>query len=375
MKPTVFFIDPQGQSGSLGKYDYELLSRVKNCNLYYFGGKTFDYNLSNNCKCYLWFNYSSYGNTIIKGLSYIFTMIRILVLIIAVRPKVVHMQWIRLPFFDYLYYIFIKKFFKTRIVYTVHNLLPHKIKKGDFTTYKKFYELSDNLIVHTNTAKSELSVKFKIDTKKIHVAPHGPLKFEESEEIINNEVANIDLKYNLKNKVVFSILGTQSEYKGTDLLVKAWLDSKKLRSNPHIVLVVAGKNADCFVKSNHNSNIISIDGLLSDLTFNALIRRSDVIILPYRRIEQSGVLLSFISEHVPYCTTDIGELSIPIKQENIGWIIPEVSSESIRETIEYIMDDPEGIKDKAHNIHGWQCVCKYYDWDKSAKVTEDIYQS
>lgn len=369
MKRKIFFIDPQ----TLGMYDYELLSRIGNNNVYFLGSKFYNYLPMNNIKSKLWFKYGKYKNNILKGISYVLTMLRICVYILIKMPKVIHIQWIRVPVFDYCYYSIIKKCLKIKLVYTVHNILPHTIKQGDYEKFKRFYDLCDILIVHTNTTKRDLSEEFNINLNKIIIAPHGPLIFKENKNNIDAEVEMINDKYKLRKKIVFSILGTQSEYKGTDLLVDAWLSSEKLRRDDEKTLIIAGQNADKYLKSKNTHNIIVIDGILSDLTFKALIRRSDVIVLPYRRIEQSGVLLSLIIERVPYCATDVGELAIPIKEENIGWIIPEVSANSIKETLEKIVENVDEIQEKAGNIQGWTRIFEYYDWNTAAKITEKIY--
>lgn len=369
MNNKIFFIDPQ----TLSMYDYELLSRMEYSNVYFFGSQAYNYLPLTNIKLKLWFRYGFYKKQISKGISYVLTMLRILLYILLNRPQIIHIQWIRIPSFDYFYYLFLRKCFNIKLVYTVHNLLPHKIKKGDKKKYKRMYELCDALIVHTITTKNDLSNDFKIKSDKIYVAPHGPLSFNKNEDDIKEEITSIENQYNLKNKNVFSILGTQSEYKGTDLLVEAWTKSKKLRENDNIALVIAGNNSSQFLKSSKYDNIKLIDGLLSDLTFKALIRRSNVMVLPYRRIEQSGVLLSLIMDKIPYCATEVGELTIPIKQENIGWIIPEMSADSVRLILERIVEHPEEIKEKSENINGWQKVAALYDWDHSAQVTENVY--
>lgn len=367
----IFFIDPQ----TLSMYDYELLSRMGDNNIYLFGNKKYNYLPMNNIICKFWFRYTYYNNNLIKGISYILTMLRIAIFIIFNKPKVIHIQWVRIPTFDYYFYSVIRYCFKSKIVYTVHNILPHTIKKRDFKHYKRFYSMSDALIVHTNTCKQELSKDFGINTKKIFIAPMGPYKSNENEEDLNYEVGKINNIYNLNNKIIFSILGVQSEYKGTDLLIEAWLGSEELKNNTEISLIVAGLNTNKFIVQSNLYNIVAIDGHLSNLTFNALIRRSNVIVLPYRRIEQSGVLLSLISEHVPYCATNVGELTEPILNENIGWIIPEISIESIRETLELIVRNMNQIIEKAENELAWNRICSSYDWENSARITQNIYNN
>lgn len=371
----VFYIDPQGGSGNLGMYDYELLSRMKSHEITFFGGKSYDYIPINNVKCRFLFSYGHHKNTVLKGLSYIRTMYRILKEFRKEKPNVIHIQWIRLPEFDIRFYSYLKRKYNVKLVYTVHNILPHESNDKDKVQYRKMYELCDALIVHTNKTKESLIKDFGIKPDKIHVAPHGPLTFKQNENDLNNEKNSLIKKYSLENKLVFSMLGFQSEYKGTDLLVKAWSTSDILKNRNDVCLIIAGEGTHNFISPHGIDNIIAIDGFISNITFNALLKISDVVVLPYRRIEQSGVLLTLVSERKPYCSTNVGELTIPIIKENIGWIIPEISSDSIKNVLEKIVSNKNEVKVKTENWKGWQQVAKLYDWKESASITEKVYAS
>lgn len=370
----VFFIDPQGGSGNLGMYDYELLSRINNHIIYFFGSITYNYLPLVNINCRFWFNYITYKNQIVKGISYILTMVRIFFICFIIKPSVLHIQWIRIPIFDIFFYSSLKKLLHIKLIYTVHNILPHEAKKNDFSLFKRLYRLSDALIVHTETTKNNLIKDFGITASKIHIAPHGPLKYIRNEEETFMETNEIITNYKLQEKLVFSILGYQSSYKGTDLLVNAWRNSDIILNRQDIVLIVAGSQANNFIKPKEIDNIIVIDGFLSDSIFDDLMKISDVIVLPYRKIEQSGVLLTIVSQHKPYCTTDVGELKKPIIQENIGWIIPEITSQAIQKTLESIIDHPEEIQKKAKNKSGWARIEKMYDWNQAAYITQKVYE-
>lgn len=370
-----FFIDPQGGHGNLGMYDYELLSRINDKEIYFFGNKTYNYIPLPKIHCRFWFKYNQYKSPIIKGLCYILTLLRILIAGIIIRPKVIHVQWIRIPFVDYIFYRFFKYILNSKLIYTVHNILPHSAGKNDYNNYKRMYELSDCLIVHTETAQNELVRDFKIDRQKTYVAPHGPLKYFNDQQSVERTVNFILKTYNLVGKKIFSMLGFQSDYKGTDLLIEAWRDSDFLTSQKDVVLIIAGSKAENFIKNGQVRNIIVIDGFISDIMFDSLLRISDIVLLPYRQIEQSGVLLTLISQSKPYCATNVGELTIPIKLENIGWIIPDISSKGIKDTLEAIIKNPEEIKNKSENKEGWARVKKMYDWDKAAEITKGVYNN
>lgn len=370
----VFFIDPQGGSGNLGRYDYELVSRLaKEFSVFYFCSESYNYKIDNKINYKYWFKYKRYAKSLLKGISYVLTMFKILIFAVKKRPAIVHVQWIRIPRFDIVFYTLFKRLIKIRLVYTVHNILPHDSNGDDWKEYKRMYDICDALMVHTEKTKVNLIEQFNIAPEKIFISPHGPLKSELDMEEVQKAMDSIIEKYKLQDKLVFSLLGYQSAYKGTDLLIKAWNSSEILSKSKKSVLIVGGKDANLFAGENTADNLIFIDGKISNTDFEALMKISDVIVMPYRKIEQSGVLLSIIPLHKPYCTTDVGELKIPIVKENIGWIIPEISTKSIKNILEHIELHPDEIAIKSNDIEGWSRVAKLYDWDEASLMTKKAY--
>lgn len=370
---TVFYIDPQS-GNNLAMYDYELLSRIHNANIWYIGNLDYDYKKLEHCKIKLIFRYSKYNFTLLKVISYIRTLAILILFFFKYRPEIVHIQWFRIPKLEYYYYTLLKKILGFKIVYTVHNILPHVIKKGDKELYGNIYMiLADYLIVHTESSKNELSRLYGICVQKITVAPHGPLKYAFSKSEVSDEISRLKLKYDLKKRVIISILGYQSTYKGSDIIIKAWEDSDRLHSDENICLVVAGKFRDVSVPLKNYNNLICIPEKLSDLEFNALLRMTDLLVFPYRVIEQSGLLLSAVCEHIPYCATNVGELLVPLKLGNVGWEIKNNTPQGISAMLNTILSDVPKLKSIKSRTDDWQRVLDYYNWDRSAYITENLY--
>jgi glycosyltransferase involved in cell wall biosynthesis len=368
----VFYIDPQSRN-NLAMYDYELLSRIDGEDITFWGSREYNYKEIPNVRRRLLFTYEVYENLILKALSYIKTMLHFFVCVLLARPSVIHIQWIRIIQFDYLCYRFLKFLTSTKLIYTVHNVLPHVVRSGDKERYAKMYTMCDTLIVHTEKTKQELVRDFFIPIEKIAVAPHGPLSFNEDASSVEKQMRSFSKEYTLKGKTVFSLLGFQSTYKGSDLLIEAW---KQIPSSEKkdFVLIVAGKFQDVTVPEGTIQNLICIPRKLSNVEFNALLKLTSVLVFPYRRIEQSGVLLTAISEHIPYCSTSIGELTRPLKKADIGWQIDETTVECVKATLCTIMAHPEQIEQKKRNLEGWKSVYAIYDWKYSASVTKEIYE-
>lgn len=371
----VFYIDPQS-GDNLAMYDYELLSRIEGIDIHYICSKTYKYNKLENTVIVPLFNYTRKTNSLFKGISYIFSLISLLKYIIREKPQVIHIQWFRLPKFEYYYYKILKKIYKFSFVHTVHNILPHVKTRNASVQYAKLYSLCDMLITHTESSSKDLVSRFRIEDSKITVAPHGPLKYSISSDEISNRIREIKDTHKIKAKNIVALLGYQSFYKGTDLAINAWLHSKKLLNNPDWILIVAGKSKDYSPPElNSNQNIIIINDKLSDLDFISILKMSSLVLLPYRRIDQSGVLLTIIEEQIPYCATEVGELCKPFEVGDIGWRIPYPSEESVRITLEYIMKNSGELDEKKERDIIWNTVKELYSWDRSSKITKEIYDT
>ncbi len=368
----VFYIDPQSRN-NLAMYDYELLSRIDGEDITFWGSRQYNYKDIPDVRHRLLFTYEVHDNFILKVASYIKTMLHLFFSALFARPNVIHIQWVRIIQLDRICYRLLKSLISVKLVYTVHNVLPHVVRSGDKENYAKLYTMCDTLIVHTEKTKQELVRDFFIPAEKITVAPHGPLCFNEDASLVKKQMNSFYNDFSLKDKVVFSLLGFQSTYKGSDLLIEAWKQIPP-SERKNAVLIVAGKFQDVMVPKEAIQSLICIPRKLSNIEFNALLKLTSVLVFPYRRIEQSGVLLTAISEHIPYCATNIGELTSPLKKADIGWIIEEPTVKCVKASLCAIMAHPEQVEQKKRNLEGWKEVYAMYDWEYSASITKKIYE-
>lgn len=370
---SVFFIDPQS-GDNLAMYDYELISRFKDVKLYFVCSKTYNYKPLNNINLITAFNYTRKSNSVHKGISYITSLFKLYKDIIKYRPDIIHIQWFKLPLIDYWFYRMVKKKLHLILFHTVHNTLPHVINRKDYERYQKLYKICNHFITHTETSAVELSEKFEIDRDLISVAPHGPLKYNFHSIDVNKKILEIKNKYRISAKYVVSLLGYQSFYKGTDLAVNAWRGSNMLLGNPDICFIIAGQNRDYRTERMvGDSNLIIINNKISDLEFTAIMKMSSLSILPYRKIDQSGVLLTLVEEQIPYCATNVGELCKPFEMGNIGWRFKAPTVQDIQMELESIFRNPSQIEEKKDNFEAWKKIKESFSWDRAANITCKLY--
>ena len=204
-----------------------------------------------------------------------------------------HFNWIEgnnknryLPIkIDYLkkaIFIKILKILNKKIIWTVHNNVPHEIKKEkEVIKFMKFIaKNSDKIhILCKETFKNDYLKEYK---NKIVYIPHG-------DYIGNYDGKNIDIykKYNIpKNKKILLFIGQIRKYKNIELLIKAFKDSR-LEENKFVLLVCGNCKDKSYkeelTKTSNNINIYFDFNFIKDNEMESYLKNSEAIIAPYNK--------------------------------------------------------------------------------------------
>ena len=294
------------------------------------------------------------------------------------KPDVLHFQW--LPFMEVVgWEIAIIKFIKwlspkTRLVHTIHNIYPHNMsserKKAYNARFRKVSSLFDAFIVHTKISKEDVIREFGLSAEKVHVCCHG---------VFEPKGVTISSKFRKDGKLHILQFGGQSYYKGTDLLVDAVCsldDERKKRIETHIVGGISQSFLDELKKKDVDSIITWRAIFLSDEELYQEINAADLIVLPYRAISQSGVLLLSIyfgklivcsdlpsfKETMQGDEGDILDGCLFFKNEDAG---------SLRELLVKYVDgiiDEKAVRERINHLKS------LYSWESAARATIETYK-
>lgn len=369
----VFYIDPQS-AGNLSAYDYGVLSEVS-LPVVYVCSRYYDYKeMGGNIRITPIFSYNRISNPLLKLLSYLWSMIRLFWMIARKRPAIIHIQWLRVPHFDYMFYWLVKHLFKLMIIFTAHNVLPHNTGNRYKGIYRKMYRLVSHIIVHADATRKEIQEDFGIEPDKFSVIHHGTLKMSIDSDELKRQEAAFKQKYPTEGKIVFTSLGEQSPYKGIDLLVDIWKDTPELNNNGNLQIIFAGKNAGIdFSPISGFKNVTIVDERISNEEYFFLLHQAEVYLLPYRKISQSGALFTAMEEHVPMLVSDAGGLAEPLEIAEVGWKVKANDKDSLREKLLWLAAHPDDIKKVRNNTEAWQRVCDNYSWDTISRQTQALY--
>ncbi|MCQ2075500.1 MAG: glycosyltransferase family 4 protein [Bacteroidaceae bacterium] len=371
----LFYIDPQSYN-NLSVYDYSLLKGVEGCDISYYHNTQYQCEHIKGTRYKAVFDYNKKSG-IQKALSYINSMLLIAKDIINERPDVIHIQWLRLWIVDIIFALFIRTLGK-HLVFTAHNALPHTYHKGDKIKYKLYYKVVTAIIVHTQCTKTELIEDFGIDKDKINVIPHGILDYPIDNHKVAERCRELRTELNIgEDDIVFSCMGYQYLYKGIELVIKAWKESEVLHNNPKCHLLIVGKNRDVphvlFDEVSIYNNVYILDQQLDDTDFNAFLRLTSVILLPYISISQSGLLFSAMCSNTPILVSNVGGLTDPLHYQKVGWCIGMPTIENVKIHMEQLVNNPYETKVIQNDYEAYEKIREIYSWSSISKTTSQLY--
>ena len=232
---------------------------------------------------------------ILKLLESILNLSALAVRFLLSPPDIVHVQYLpmlqsRLPL-DLWFVQFCRKR-GSRIVLTVHDLLPHDTGEAHKHIFRDLYRMVDGIICHSGNISSRLQAEFSVPEEKITVIPHGPFFYDlpasNSEQTLRSFSLEPGMLLVLWQGIIFP-------YKGIDLLLNAWQQVEA--SNGNVSLLIVGTGAPEFAEQIRDQ--ISRLGLkhvqlhlrfISTEELVALYRAADIVVYPYRAITTSGAL-------------------------------------------------------------------------------------
>ena len=238
------------------------------------------------------------------------------------KPNYIHFDWITsyyqrrklwmtlllLPIFIFQI-LYIRYFTKTKLVWTLHNIEPHDVvHKNLHQNIRKFFAKKTTWIrVFSDASIKRATNYLKISSQKFIVVPEGDYRTAYPNSISKKE-ARKKLQIDTSKFVMLS-LGYIKPYKGLENLIDVFIKLNK----EDAILLIAGKSINelYFKKLKHkigkNTDRIKlvpkfIDENMLQVYYNA----TDVVILPFQKIENSGSVIMAMGFKKPIIAPKIG---------------------------------------------------------------------
>jgi glycosyltransferase involved in cell wall biosynthesis len=235
---------------------------------------------------------------------------------------------------------------------TMHNVI-RRVRPG-----RRLAERMDATIVHTRQGADLLG-----GGSRVHVIPHGAFEHltrQPDERPLPPELAAVE-------GPVVLCFGVVRPYKGVDVLVDAF------RSIEGAELWVVGRplgvSLDVLRAPPH---VRFVPRYVSDSELPAYFRRADLVVLPHRNVDVSGVLFAGLAFAKPMVLSDVGGFRELVEDQGAGRLVPPGDPAALAQAIGELLADPAERARLAERAQA--AAAGPYSWESVAARTLDVYR-
>jgi glycosyltransferase involved in cell wall biosynthesis len=274
---------------------------------------------------------------------------------------VVHYQWLTVPRLD----MHLLPSTRPRVM-TAHYILPPSPSRRQIATARRLFGRMDAVIAHSEHGAGRLRAEVGLDPARVRVIPHGALDYLTHlpvERPLAPELEDAD-------GPVILFFGLLRPYKGIDVLLEAFrqvegaelwvVGNPRMRVEPLRQLAAAAPGRVRFLTR-----------FVDDEEIPAIFRRADLVVLPYRDAEHSGVLYTALAFGKPLILSAVGGFPELAATGAARLVPPQDPAALAAELNELIGDDAARTE---LSTAAREAAAGPYSWDEAARQTVDLYE-
>lgn len=279
--------------------------------------------------------FGNYGNSrkFLKLFWYIYGWIALTQTLLRIRePIVFHLHWLKFSIIDNFFLGLLKRRGGIFVVFTVHNILPHEKWVFDKFFYKRIYNKVDHLIFHTLQNKRDFGQIFpSMPRKPKTIIPHYSYDV-------------VPYIPSVEDGIRFLFFGAIRSYKGIPIMLEAL---SKVSGEFCWNLTIAGKEeTSTKVLKDLSQNDARLcgkvhwkTGWVEEEELDRLFRLAHVVILPYLRIDNSGLVHLAMSYGKTVVVPKIGAFLDLIEDGVNGYFFEVGNVDSLKSVLEKVLID------------------------------------
>lgn len=273
---------------------------------------------------------------------------------------VIHYQWLTVPGLD-------ARLLPRRRprVMTAHYVLPPAPSRRELATANRTFAAMDAVIAHSEHGARRLRDVVELDPDRVRVIHHGAFDYLTrlpEEKPLPAELDGAD-------GPVILFFGLLRPYKGIDTLLEAFreIDGAELWivGNPRMDVEPLQQLA-----AHAPGRVRLLTRFIEDAEIPAIMRRADIVALPYRDIEHSGVLYAALAFGKPLVLSAVGGFP-EVAELGAARLVPPEDPAALAATLSDLVTDEAARAQLGEAAAA--AASSSYSWDEAARQTLALY--
>jgi glycosyltransferase involved in cell wall biosynthesis len=277
----------------------------------------------------------------------------------AADADVVHWQWLTVQPLD------VRLLPRTHPqVLTAHDILPREPRPGQIRATRRLVRRMDAVIAHSEHGAARLRGELGLEPERVRVIPHGAFDYLTrlpEERPLPAQLAAVE-------GPVVLFFGLLRPYKGIDVLLEAF------RSVEGAELWIVGMprmDVDALRRA-APGRVRFVPRFITDPEIPAYFRRADLVVLPYREIDQSGVLYTALAFGKPMVLSAVGGFVELAEEHGAARLVPADDPDALAAEINGLLSDEPARRELAAAAE--RAASGPYSWDRAAAATLALYR-
>ena len=295
----------------------------------------------------------------VKAVTLLTYVVKLYAHIYASRPRVLHFNGLLLGGVGVMALgeLVLYRLGSKKLWLTVHNVVPHdKHVETNRLLMRLMYRVPHLLVTHTEKMKRDLMREFGVPAGRIVVMEHG---VDEVPATTTQPLPSPSLKVLL--------FGGVMPYKGVDIFLQAL----SFCSDMAVDATIAGESRNVGyaleiekmiseVVLPHRVNWVR--GFVPEQAVQSYFEQADVVVLPYRHIDQSGVLFTAFRFGTPVVCFDVGAFRDYVP-EYAGLVVPSQTAQALANGLRTFLKHIGNYDRKAI-----QTYARSFSWENTVRV-------
>jgi glycosyltransferase involved in cell wall biosynthesis len=278
-----------------------------------------------------------------------------------IDADVVHYQWLTMPALDPR----LLPARRPRLI-TAHYILPPLPSRRQASAARRLFGGMDAVVAHSEHGAARLREEVGIDPTRIRVIPHGA--FDHFTRLPEEKPLPAELEGASGPVILF--FGLLRPYKGLDTLLRAFREVEGAElwivGNPRMDIEPLRRLA-----AQAPGRVRFVTRFVEDAEVPAIFRRADLVVLPYRDAEQSGVLYTGLAFGKPLVLSSVGGFP-EVAATGAARLVPPEDPDALAATLSELTAEPE-VRERL-SAAALAAAAGPYSWDAIARQTLTLYE-